>query len=229
MTATRGRKFTIGKIVTMAYRLARQIPEYEALQPEALLEGQEYLELVLDSLQNEGGIAREVKLYELSLVAGTYQYDLDSDVLNIEGDVWYYEPGSANKGLLSVSKVSSDAWNDRGIQGETGTPTEYLIYRTSDSPQIWVYPTPKVAATVKLRAKRMLKDSNDSTDSADLEPNWHMYLVLKTAALVAQAKIGPQAGLALDAQAQRELVKCKSFAVEDNGGVFVPDLMGWRG
>jgi hypothetical protein len=222
MTATYGRRFSVGRIIRMAYRMARLASEHTVLQPEQVVEAQDYLETILDSLPAEGGFSREVDFETVTLVAGTYQYTLSSDILMVEGDGRYVDSGGTGvQGELLVRKIMSDAWQDRGVTGETGRPREYYLHRAADAPQVWVYPTPEATGTIRFLARRLLADANDTAATPDVGYSWTRYLMLALAADLVTAKLGAERARDLRLQANEEREKCLGHSIEDGDSVFV--------
>lgn len=122
---------------------------------------------------------------QLDLVSGTATYsysttgpssEIASDILDIEvAEIWTGASGKPDYELVKLTKSQAErtVW-----RGESGDPVEFYLQRDDDpaSNQLWVFPTPSSALTLKYYYRRRIYDFDASTDNPDMPQQWNRAL-----------------------------------------------------
>jgi len=217
-----GRQFNVSQIVTMSYRMAGLIDAHEEMDTATANEGMQFLELILDNLQNRGFTAKEVKWVNLSLVAATSTYTLDSDVLDVQGNAFLGD----NRQL--VSRYGYESWIGLTDTEDSGQPTKFMVQHTGTTLQVIVAPVPSSANTLHLLCRRLLSDCRDGQATLDMERGFMMYLVTSLAGVLAKAKAKPILGREYSRDADSMLDSAIGRAQEGVDCRFEINPMGWR-
>lgn len=135
--------------------------------------GRDQLDWVLDRLQAEGVILRDVERYALPLVASTASYDLPVDTLDLHGDAMYLETGGSSEQRVTVmDREEYHSITDKALEG---APSRFWLRRLSIC-TVFLHPVPSTTGTLYVQRKKMLADSKLGTNTPDLERYWHDYL-----------------------------------------------------
>lgn len=135
--------------------------------------GRDMLEFILDRLQAEGVILRDVERYALPLAVDTASYALPVDTLDVHGDAMYLESGdTTERRVTAMDREDYHAISDKALGG---APSRFWLERLSLC-TVYVHPVPTVAGTLYFQRKKMLADSTSGASTPDLERYWHDYL-----------------------------------------------------
>lgn len=197
MAATTGRRFTINQIVAQAYRKAGLMNEHEELGERRASVGRTELEAILNFLEAQGVFARFVKLTLMDITAGTPNYQVTSDVIDVIGDGSYLQPGQADwdktNGDILIQQLPRNDYMNLSAKGATGVPTQMFPDKSTDPLTIWLWPVPSVTTKIRIQAQQKTQDANDGNASLDLEEYWLGYVKLELA-----HQIGVSSSLPID-------------------------------
>lgn len=126
-----------------------------------------------------------VNLDVLDLVAGTHQYTLDSDILNIVDDGSYIPASNdpeeeETTGETPVKPMSAFRWNQLSSKSSTGTPVHYYLERNNqnDGPlQLRLWPVPNEAGKIRFRTHRIPGSHDEGSDNPDFNRHWELWAV----------------------------------------------------
>jgi hypothetical protein len=231
VSASNGRRFTIAKHISIAYRSAGLLESGQTPTASDLSLGKDLLENVLDALEIHGVFAHAVRFYDLYLVQGQQKYTLPDWIQEVRGMAMYVNAADVNdsedepvgSGETQVAPISRDEWNRMSSKTAESIPTRYWVNRDPQPPEIFLWPTPNEDdAVLRVPALRNLADTDDASATLDLERFWHRYIQYSLAAALAEAKSLPAEKISwLESKAQAELNLCKGRANESTGGQFV--------
>jgi hypothetical protein len=191
---TNTRRLTIGTMLKRAAQLAGLCEATQDISEGLQTLGIDLLELTVDELQGHGVFARSVSFYALPLVVDQYVYTAPAGALDFTGDGKYIAPGQTldrPDGETLVAKMDRESWQNISSKGSKGRPTRYYVHRELDQPQVWFWPIPDEAGTVRLQEHRRLADCTDTSATVDLDTFWGTFLVHRIAALYAEAQSLP--------------------------------------
>lgn len=233
ISSSTGRQRSINQVCTMALKRAGLLEMTQTPREEVLRHARDSLETIIDALAAEGIQARATTFENLTLESGTYKYTLPSDVLDVIGDGMYIGPNQdvdKADGELLVKWISADEWHTISPKGAEGSPLRMYVHRELDDVQVWFWPIPDEAGTVRLMVQRELADVDDGAATLDLQNYWINYLVFELAHHLAEdATLEPSKRSMLAQQAAAQLVKAKGKAYDL--GVTQATLdhdVGWR-
>ena len=98
----------------------------------------------------------------VSLVDGTTSYSLPSDCIDIIEA--YVNDGSTD---YQIKRIDVGTYSSLSSKSTESRPTQYFIHRTN-TPTIYLYPTPDQSYTLYYWQMRRLEDSGDYTNTADV-------------------------------------------------------------
>jgi len=99
----------------------------------------------------------------LTLVAGTAEYNLGTDTIDILSAVIRTNSGTANQSDINISRVSRDSWINIPTKNTQARPTQYYVDRQIN-PVVRLWPTPDSATTYTLVYDRLTR--MDDADAA---------------------------------------------------------------
>ena len=136
--------------------------------------GRDQLEFILDRLQAEGVILRDVERYPLTLTASTASYALPADTIDVLGDAMYQS--AAGESEFRVHPMDREEYHAITSKAEEGTPSRFWLERLSTC-TLYLHQVPDTTgAVLYLQRKKLLADSSLGTNTPDLERYWHDYL-----------------------------------------------------
>jgi hypothetical protein len=148
--------------------------------------GRRTLNRLLNSYSTERFFEYFVNLDVLDLVAGTHQYTLDADILNIIDDGAYIPASNAleeeeTSGETPVKPMSAYRWNQISSKGSIGIPVLYFIERNQSQIIMRLWPVPVEAGKVRFRTHRIPGSSSTGSDNPDFKRHWEQWAVLALA------------------------------------------------
>lgn len=213
-----GRQFTVGQIVTLAYKSAGLLEAGQSPLAKDMQLGKDLLEETLDALVTEGLTVRMVELYDLQLDADTAAYTMDKRFLDLVNPASYIDASETADTVTSdgdtiIDVISREEWQRYSAKGATGRPTKVFPYRKSDAIELRFWPIPDEAGIARLQAVVELADANDENATLDLRNFWVKYIRTELAHQLAEAKsLSPSKVLRLAQKAKSELIRAKGFA-----------------
>ena len=127
------------------------------------------LNLMLADWANRGLNRWTIQQTRLTLVAGTAEYNLGTDTIDILSAVIRTNSGKANQSDINISRVSRDSWINIPTKNTQARPTQYYVDRQIN-PVVRLWPTPDSATTYTLVYDRLTRmdDADDYTNTMDL-------------------------------------------------------------
>ena len=208
-------QFTRDQIIRMACQLAGIVQSgQDPLAPE-IASASDFMNLELQSLQDDGVILRSVERTTLTLVAGTSEYTLPSDTIDLQegpnDTIGSIVPTTGGETIVSL--MTRSEWMDLAAKtaATIGRPVKCYVERQALVKLVF-WPTPDAVATTFRYAKvRLLKDMDAGNVTADLRRSWMQYLTYAVAAKMAAAKsLGMDRVGYFEKKAETLLQKCKN-------------------
>lgn len=190
-----GRQRTIGEVITNAFRHAGLIEIHAEPDAAQMRYGQQCLQNTIDRLSGNGVIARFVDFINLSLVSGTYRYDLPARVIDLAGDGMFIDNAETDLtqagGELPVYRQSKEEWHKLSAKDATGTPRYAMVMRVVDVTAVWLWPVPDETGTIRFPVEVKPADADLTTSTLDLDNYWVGYITADVARQLAEASSLP--------------------------------------
>lgn len=183
--ATATRELSVNTLLQRAFQLAGLMPMEQAASGAQwdlrAAFGRDILEIVLDHVQAEGNITRDVALYDITLTSGTATYTLPSDTLAVSGMAMYCADPSTAATQLQCRSIDREDYQVISDKTQGGTPSMYYPARGS-SVVLHLYMVPDTTgAVLTVQRQRLLADVSDAAATVDLERSWAKYLLWELA------------------------------------------------
>lgn len=152
------------------------------------------LDIIVNSLPNDGDFARSISFEDVTLTAGTAFYNMPTDIVDIIGDAMYIDAGetvSAASGETLVKQVNSSKWQEYSDKSSQGRPHMFYPHREHDTIQVRLRQTPDEAGTIRFRCTRKLADTLDGEATLDLQDYWDRAIIASLEVDLAKAKSMP--------------------------------------
>lgn len=218
ISTSRDFEFTVDQICTMALELANVASPTQRPQPAQLAQARRWLQTILKELQDNGQFARGVTFIEITCVAGTYKYDLPTNTLNLTGSGMYIPAGTTDltqaSGETLVEEQSREEWQRNSAKDSQGQPTLYFQNRALTPNQVWLWPVPNEAGTVRFEQHVLIADVvNYGSATIDLKQYWMQYVQYRLAEMLAEGANFPRKKIdGLGGSAERYLTRAKGRA-----------------
>jgi hypothetical protein len=222
--------FTIGQIVTMAYRDAALISMYESPTLRQTQAALDEFERIVNGTQAKGLFARTIDFYNLTpLVLNQFVYPATLNVLDVVGVGMYIDPTQADitrsSSETQVLPMSRETWQELSGKGAQGRPTMYYPHRVSDQLQIYLWPLPSAAeagGTIRFQIHRYRADVRDPNATTDFERFWVDWLTSELATRLAlMSGVSMERVQTLQALAISKLRDCRAMATQRVSQQFV--------
>jgi hypothetical protein len=192
ISTSRGLGFNVDTIILRAYQLAGLRSAMQSTTGDNWNElasvGRSFLEIIMDELQTDGAMVRNVIFRDVPLVVGTFRYTMASDVLDVIGDGMYIPATETDltkaSGETPVIQISRAQWHGMSSKNATSRPTMYYVYRSSDI-EVWLYPVPIDAGTIRFQIHRLSADVNVGSNTVDFAAHWTLFFVWELAHMLA--------------------------------------------
>ncbi len=218
---TRGHTYTIAQIVTMAYRRAGLLNDYQELDEVRAGIGRDELQLVLDELQTRGITARGSTMYELTLVAGQHIYTLAEAHIEPTGTASYIPAGTPDKTQAQqetpIEHISQESYQTLTGKDAQSRPVMYWPRRDVSPVQVYFWPVPEEAGTVRFQMIQLKAASTNGSYSADLETYWTQAIVYTLAGHLSINNSMIDKGDSLLGKGERYIELCMGIS-RDNAG-----------
>jgi hypothetical protein len=221
IATTRTREMDIGKICLRAYQKAGLRNEAQALSEAQLSFARDTLGSIIDGLQAEGLRARAVEFQTVTLVAGTWQYTMPADVLDVVGVAMFIDPSETDitqaSGEIALVPISREEWQLQPAKDATGRPLTYYSHRAESPLEVRLWPIPDAAnaGTIRFQVHRLAADSNNSSNTMDLERFFSQYIEWEMTHQVAMANSLNMGRVQyFGTIARQKLEACKSYAAQ---------------
>jgi hypothetical protein len=187
------------------------------------------LSMEIQALQSIGVVVTQVERATLALVAGTSEYTLDSDTLDVvvgpdnQVGTIYSVAGGAETPVTAMSRMD---WIAAQTKASQSTPTLAFIERTMTAVKVVFWMTPNAALTFRYAKIRLPRDNDTGAVTMDLARRWQKALCFSMAYQIALAKNAPlQRVKMLEDRADRE----KSIATASDVEKGHMQLMPYQG
>lgn len=182
---------TIDEVILAGFKKAAMLPiEYgigsDTQWAAKAAYGRDTLNRILEAASTERFFEYFVNLDVLDLVAGTHQYTLDADILNIVDDGSYIPASNdpeeeETTGETPVKPMSGFRWNQLSSKASQGIPVHYFIERNNQNAsgqlQLRLWPVPSEAGKIRFRTHRIPGSSSTGSDNPDFKRHWKQWVV----------------------------------------------------
>ncbi len=223
--------FSIGQIVTMAYRGAALLTAYQSPTLQQTGVALDEFERIVNSTQAKGLFARTVDFYNLQpLVENQFVYTVPLNILDVVGAGMYIDLTQTDISRASaetqVLPMSRETWQELSGKGAQGRPTMYYPHRVSDQVQIYIWPLPsavEAGGAIRFQIHRYRADVRDPSATTDYERFWVDWLTSELSARLAKANgMSIQRIQLLMADAASKLRDCRGMSNQRVSQQFVP-------
>lgn len=191
ISSTRTFELTVNQLCIQALQLANLSTPLQLPQPSQLDQARSYLGNILKELQTRGEFARSMNMLEIPMVAGTFKYAVADEVLELVGTAMYIDASQQDlekaSGETIVTRQSRNDWQRNSSKDAQGQPTLYYYNRSLQPNEVWVWPIPEEAGTIRFQQEVQLADVQDGSATIDLKPFWMQYCLHRLAEMLAEA------------------------------------------
>jgi len=189
--SSRTDELTVDELCKQALELSNVTSPTQVAQPAQLAQARSFLGNILKEQQDTGQFARAVTFIEMTMVPGTYKYDLPTDTLDLVGDGMYINASETDltkaSGETIVQEQTRESWQRNSAKNAEGQPTLYFINRAEVPNEVWLWPVPDEAGTIRFQQHRLISDVSDGSATIDLKQFWMQYCVYRLAEMLAEA------------------------------------------
>lgn len=175
--------FQRDQILTAAIRLTGILPYGKNPSADMLAAATMHFNLVLDELQSDNIVRKQVERTTLALVASTAYYDLPTDVMDVEmgsGDVVGTVYSATNDAESQVTAISLGDFMKLTSKASAGRPSRVLVEKAA-LVRLTFWPVPDAALTFRYAKVRWLMQSGTGATTMDLRRNWTSYITYAVA------------------------------------------------
>lgn len=218
IATTRSTEYTIGQLVTIAYRRAGLLEAYQALDATMLGIGQEELQLVCDALETRGLTSRATEFYSIDVTAGTSSYTLPDYCLAVVGSAMWIPDGSGTPSSSEqiIRQMSQEEWQTLTDKSAASTPSSFMHRRDVIPNIIELWPVPDADGTVRAQVQRLRADVADGSKTIDFERYWSQAIIYQLAGQLAINASMVDKGTTFLAMAEKEIERCMGNAREQS-------------
>lgn len=211
--------FTVGELITSAYRLAGLKNPHQSLSLQEMSNGKLFLKGIVRGLHAEGHFARVVGTELVTFESGENVYTMPDDVIDVVGVAKFVaatteEEAAATNSESVISLMSRDEWQVSGLRGTSGQPTRYFPDRTEDAIVVYVSPTPSASEDGtfgRFQVHRVRTDVTDENAALDFETYWVQYLKNALAEELSEGNVlNPSRAVNFERKAEKFLEKAKA-------------------
>jgi hypothetical protein len=194
MTVSANTAFELGRdvLIRRACQLAGLLEASQTMTGDDISLAADLLQVELLALQTEGVVVTHVERTTLTLVAGTAEYTLPADTLdvaispdNVVGTV-YVSGGNETP----VAAIARGDYQMISMKTTQGTPTTAFIERGA-TVKVVLWPVPSAASTLRYSRMRLPRDNDTGIVTLDLARRWQKAIMLSLAYNLALAKSAP--------------------------------------
>lgn len=209
-------EFQRDQLLLLALQATGAIEAGQDPEPADLAMASNFLNLELQALQAEKVVLRTVERATLTLTAGTAEYTLPADTMDVQlgpsDQIGTIIPTTGSES--AVASMTRAEYTDITDKTTSGRPTRAYVERLA-SITVTLWPVPDSTVTsLRYSRVRLLRDADDGAVTMDLARRWLKYVVYAVAVHLARAKsMGPAAIQDLRDEAELAKERCKE---EDN-------------
>lgn len=153
------------------------------------------LDLMFREWENEGLHLWNVTNEDLTLSAGTREYNLPFDVVDVLEAVVRTNDGASDQSDININRISVSDYSRQTNKNSQGRPTQYFLGRTQRLVTLTLWPVPDQTYTLNYWAVNRIEDSGTlGTTNPDIPHRFYPAMVAGLAyqlALKNMAEAGP--------------------------------------
>ena len=161
---------TVDSILRMALQLAGVLPLGRNPSAQELGHARDHLNASAKSMAAKGAQFTQLERKTLPLVAGTSEYTLDADTIEIEFPMSIQATTSGNVSDTWIEAMVYDEWQKLSNKTFQATPTSCYVEKAALVTLVF-WPVPDQAFTLKYRRQRLMRDF-DSGTTPDSTQRW---------------------------------------------------------
>lgn len=174
----------------------------------------EYLDLELLTLQASSDILKTIPRKTLTLVAGTYEYTMPSDTLDVKTGIngeagTIVDSAGKESQVFAISRAEYMAITNKTASGR---PTRAYLEK-ADTIKVYLWPAPdSTCVSWNYAQVRIITEPANGAATVDLRRTWWKAVMLGVAAEVARAKGQPlELAASLRSDAEAEYLKLRQY------------------
>ena len=214
VSSSPSRELNIGEICALAYRRAGILSPYQMPDAQRMKAAMQDLQLIIDSLQAKGVMARARGDVTVEVEEGASSVSLPSNVLEVINQIAFIdrdEDIDAPTRETRVNLISQGEWS-QGSRSVEGVPTRVYVDRSSDALLLRLLPICQYGGWLRVPVQRLLASATSAGNTVELERPWAQYLVYALGAELARSNALPlQRVMDLQTNAAQELRMCMGF------------------
>lgn len=205
--------FQRDQILTAAIRLCGLLTDGEEPSADQISQATFHLNLALQELQACDLVLTTVSRATLALVAGTAEYDLPSDVIDVElgqDDALGTIVNASGVTETIVKTMSRAEWMNIAVKTVAGRPSRaYIEKRALTRVVFWPVPDSSVS-TFRYSSVTFLRGADTGATTMQTRRTWSSYLTYATASGVAFDNSMPEKAQTFLGIADKKLAACKA-------------------
>jgi hypothetical protein len=205
--------FERDQILTSAIRVCGLITDGEPPSSDQIAQAAFHLNLALQEVQAEGLVLTTVTRTTLALVAGTAEYTLPSDVIDVElgqDDAVGSIISATGTAETIVKTLSRGEWMNLAVKNVPGPPSRaYVEKKGATSIVFWPVPDSSVS-TFRYSKVTLLRGADTGVVTMETRRTWTSYLMYATASGVAFDNSMAEKGQLFMGIAEKKFNKCKA-------------------
>jgi hypothetical protein len=207
--------FQRDQILTAAIGICGLLPDGVEATADQIARAAFHFSNALLDLQSEGVVLITAVRTTLALTSGTSEYDLPTDVIDVElgqDDTIGTLINSAGTAETQVKTMSRGEWMNIAVKTTlTGNPSRCLIDKGMTPLKAVFWPVPNSSLiSFRYTKVRLLRDSDTGATTMDLKRTWTPYMMYATAVGVALDNSKVDQAALFKTWADAKLNKCKA-------------------
>lgn len=208
-------EFQRDTLLTAAIRLTGVLRVNQSPSPEQMALAAEFLTMEMQTLQATGSILRTVERSTVSLIAGTYEYTLPTDVFDVElgpNDSAGTVVGSDGDAETIVMAMSRGEWMNISAKEATSERPSRVYVEKQSRVKLIFWPIPSSSSYTFKYAKTRYFFANDTGNlNPDISRLWNQYLCNAVASQFAMSSSLPLDRVSfLRQEAERLKTRCEN-------------------
>lgn len=225
-------EFSIAQILLLGFRKAAIVGPYQNLSLEQQSWGAQELQAIVDKLATKGLFAKVIEFTYVNVVAGTTQYTMDADAIDIIGAGMFIDPNADGSlapnqgdGETPVIPMLREEWQTLSTKTTTSRPVKYYLHRDASPPVAYIWPVPSASENngkIRFEKHRLRASNLDASKTPDFERYWVQYFTYAVAHEVSLGSALPMDRVQyLAVKAEQHLADCLSYSKQRPNQRFV--------
>lgn len=221
VSANSSQEFNRDELLVMAFQLCGILEAGKLPDGDDLAMASNFMNLELQALQAEGVVLRTQERSLLTLTAGTSEYTLPSDTIDVQlgpnDQIGTIVPTAGSETLVqAMSRAEYLDLSDK-TSAVTGRPTRAYVEKHA-AVTVTLWPVPDAScASLRYTQVRLLRDADTGAVTIDLARRWMKYVTYATAVHLARAKSVPLDNVD-DLRSEAERMKAVCLADDNQRG-----------